>query len=113
MRCNSDMFSLNTIRSRQLSHGLQKLTRAIRDVEAVVATITGGFHCASGVAARVLRTFVNSLRVRQRCGPFLNEGIEFVQVDWFYQVMVKTDLAASADILFHSKTSESNRERRS
>jgi hypothetical protein len=55
---------------------------------------------------------LNHLDARQRCGPFLNERVELVQVDRFYQVMLKTYLAAFADILFHSETGKSNSERR-
>jgi hypothetical protein len=56
--------------------------------------------------------FVNYLDARQRCGPFLNEGIELVQIDRFYQMMLKTCLAAFADVLFHPETGKSDSERR-
>ena len=49
---------------------------------------------------------------QQGCRFFLNQRIELVQVDRFYKVMLETDLATSADILFHPETGESNSERR-
>ena len=42
----------------------------------------------------------------------MDKGVEFIQVDRFYQVMVETYLAAFTDILFHSETRESNPEGR-
>ena len=66
----------------------------------------------AGLARKCYEWFLNYSDVRQGCGPFLNEGVQLVQVDRFYQVMMETYLAAFADILFHSETSESNSERR-
>ena len=66
------------------------------------------FTARTGWRVTAANQFINYLDVRQRCGPFLNEGVELVQVDRFYQVMVETCLAAFADIFFHSETSERN-----
>src|SRR5215831_14227510 len=49
---------------------------------------------------------------KQRCRSFLNQGVELVQVDRFHQVMLETCLTASADVLLHAKTGESNSKRR-
>jgi hypothetical protein len=68
----------------------------------------------SGLEApiQICRLGVNYLDAGQRCGAFLNEGVELVQVDRFYQVMLETHLAAFADILFHPEAGKSDSKRR-
>ena len=74
---------------------------------------TFNFHCRSGVGPQVnANRIVNHLYARQRWGPFLDEGVELVQIDRFHQVVLETYLAAFSDILFHPETSEGNSERR-
>ena len=70
------------------------------------------FTAERGGAQFTTNRIVDYLDARQRYGAFLNEGVELVQVDRFYQVMLETCLAAFADILFHPETGESNSERR-
>src|SRR4029077_14752233 len=70
------------------------------------------FTARTGWCESAANRLISYLDGRQRCGPLLNEGVELVEIDRFYQVMVETCLAALADILFHSETSESNSERR-
>ena len=68
------------------------------------------FTAETGRRAIYHNRIVDYLDARQRYGAFLNEGVELVQVDRFYQVMLEAYLAAFADILFHPKTGESNSE---
>src|SRR5947208_1513049 len=42
----------------------------------------------------------------------LDERIEIVEVDWLYQMMGEANVVTPADILFHSKPSQRNSEKR-
>ena len=62
---------------------------------------------------QALKGTSKSMWHRWRCGcAFLDQCIQLVKINWFYQVMLETYLAAFADILFHPKTGERNSERR-
>ena len=46
------------------------------------------------------------------CCAFLDQCIQLVEINWLYQVMLKTHLATLADILFHPETGQGNSEER-
>src|SRR6266853_569821 len=52
------------------------------------------------------------LRGRQYRCALLNQGVQLIQVNRLYQVMLESCLVAFADIVFHPETGESNSQER-